>query len=326
MKGNTITLVAAAAAASVAFIGTETNGQAPGEVYCSCSANCTASGDPEITPFLSDHKTTLSDPNELMYQMGDWTVELTVDSGTRITEVNFGGVIYSKDNCESEETSWKDVYEDKNYGKVDITIECALYHSYYHLNIDLMKSDTSQAADSDQAPDFSTFEADIGSSGFCVGGQSRLLRGRKLTAGETCSCSASCYMYGDPHVTSFYNKNEKITSNDLETIYSQDDFTITATVTNSYIRNVTFGGYETLSAAELCTSTHINQNYTQSFGSLGYLTMIAQCDNVGSAHGFFFDLFITKYDYADQADATTESFQTMEESQSTGGLCELTRN
>jgi len=313
-----------------------------------CSAICTMTGDPHVTPFGG--KGTFHIPHDLdqatLYEMDGWKVwgpltTTTIDSSVfqLFYTLNVGDIqVQASDLCEEAGDSTLIGYDWSNGDFAYLNVTCAKSDKYSQLglflNMELTKTDTS----SDTSATFQSMEE--GSSGFCTVPDSLRRRGLRLgralgdndigTCAERCAPSSPCLGKGDPHITTFYGDkyNEQASDPGIWTVYespSDGGFKITVDTKNDG-RTYTFNfGDESVNAEDDCPEGKKTDpiQFVKTFSNGDTLAASVTCtygdhSKPTKKAGTFFNWEINKLDVTNDP---SETFKSIEEKEGSSGMC-----
>ncbi len=317
MKGQ---MIASATLASLALSATNAQYPAPagGKEFCNCTATCSIVGDPHITDFAGETWLQEVAPGDSiqLYQHNNFFLNAVIGDNNWVVKLQYENTEYSVDDCASG-VEFNHVSE-MGDGTLVMNAKCTKKDNQWHFDTTIEKTDTGNA------PDFATLEAAYGSTGLCVSGQSsrRRLRHRALSSSSApqCTCSSSCTVLGDPHITTFadYEFLEKQTG--MLALFSGEGFKISADVPEGTDRAISVDfGSTSYDAHTLCTSVGQQFIDNKTLSDKSILNLLLECDKVSGSNGYFWNTYITKSDPV--ANGSSATFSTLESGSTNTGIC-----
>jgi hypothetical protein len=299
-----------------------------GKSGCQCTGVCKARGDPHIMNIYGE---TWIEKQQAFTLYSNHGFHVTADTFGEffMKTVSFGGETISSSSCESNGAgTLQSLSHNANGDHLHIKVSCAKptdtakYGNDWHLDIDEF-----------QITSFSPVgEASSQASGLCMthhtGSSGETDKTDKVVFSKVpaakCSCSALCMVQGDPHLTSFAGKQEKLTQKKL-TLYEYDGYSISAQVgANDYIEQISTSDGQSWDVKD-CSKRISGKNeknigkFSHKSSSKGNVNGVVNCaiESQGKYKGTpYLNFYITKTD-----EGSAATFQAMEVKASSGGVC-----
>ena len=324
------------AVGALAFVGASTvEGKGPGngggKEGCVCTGECSAMGDPHIQNIFGEQWVETAGKFTL-FQDGGFHVTADTFGRYYMNEINFGGKTVNVKSC-TKAGSLSEGTQTYKSGKgtiVEMTVDCAKpkvngKNADWHLDMHMTITSHSEIGQMKNVGGL-CMQHHNGGSGESSDTDKVIFKKNKPAK---CECLAKCSVLGDPHLTSFYKKQELLKATEID-LYKVKGFEIKAKVDeNKYIHHIDVNGNQQFDLSQ-CDNMRLGAkgkklgDFSQKFGNDGTrVTGQVNCmiETYGRMKGTpFLNFYLNKIDVA-SGKQVAEDFHTLEVASGSSGVC-----